>query len=168
MSELFPQIENKILFPTDYDFIIERINRINPVQYAKTRNFVDGEVTYLSPYISRGVISVKQVKETVLAKGHHPATIEKFLQELAWREYFQRVWQAKGDELFKDLKQPQPDVLHHKMITAINTATTGILAVDKLIKEFYQTGYLHNHVRMYVASIACNISKAHWSAPAQW
>jgi deoxyribodipyrimidine photo-lyase len=157
-----------IQFPTDYSSIIERINKINPLQYDKTRNYIDGAVTYLSPYISRGVISIKQVQESVLAKGHHRTTIEKFLQELAWREYFQRVWQAKGDGLFQDIKQPQPDVQHHKMIEAISNAATGITAIDNLIREFYQTGYLHNHARMYVASIACNIGKAHWSAPAQW
>jgi deoxyribodipyrimidine photo-lyase len=168
-GNLFSSKRNsQIQFPTEYSSIIERVNQINPLQYGKTRNFIDGAVTYLSPYISRGVISVKQVQESILAKGHHPAIIEKFLQELAWREYFQRVWQAKGDSLFQDIKQPQPDVQHHKMIEAISNAANGITAIDKLIREFYQTGYLHNHVRMYVASIACNIGKAHWSAPSQW
>ncbi len=135
---------------------------------GKARNFIDGAVTYLSPYISRGVISVKQVQDAVLAKGHHPADIEKFLQELAWHEYFQRVWQAKGDALFQDIKQPQIDVLHNQLIEAVVEGKTGITAIDKSIREFYETGYLHNHVRMYVASIVCNIGKAHWSAPAQW
>ena len=168
MSELFPQPDNRISFPTNYDLIIERLTEINPVQYGKTRNFVNGAVTYLSPYISRGVISVKQVQESVLAKGHQPGTIEKFLQELAWREYFQRVWQAKGIALFQDMKQPQEDVVHHSMVKAVADATTGISAIDQSILEFYQTCYLHNHVRMYVASIACNVGKAHWSSPAQW
>jgi deoxyribodipyrimidine photo-lyase len=168
MNELFPQTKNGISFPTDYGSIMERIDRINPVQYGKTRNFIDGAVTYLSPYISRGVISVKHVQEAVLAKGHHSTIIEKFLQELAWREYFQRVWQAKGNLLFQDLKQPQSDVLHTKMIEAVLKGSTGITEIDRLISEFYETGYLHNHVRMYVASIACNIGKAHWSTPASW
>jgi deoxyribodipyrimidine photo-lyase len=169
MSSLFPDLElREPNFPTEYASILERVNKVNPLQYAKTRNFIDGAITYLSPYISRGVISVKQVEESVLAKGYQPAAIEKFLQELAWREYFQRVWQAKGDALFQDIKQPQPDVQHHKMIEAVSTAATGISAIDNLIEEFYQSGYLHNHVRMYVASIACNIGKAHWLAPAQW
>lgn len=165
---MFPQPENRISFPTDYDSIIDRVSKVNPIQYAKTRNFINGSVTYLSPYISRGVISVKQVQAAALANGHHPASIEKFLQELAWREYFQRVWQARGDTLFQDMKQPQADVYHHQMIKAIEDANTGIAVVDKLIREFYQSGYLHNHLRMYVASIACNIGKAHWTAPARW
>ncbi len=168
MNELFPLSKNKVSFPTNYDSIIERITKINPVQYGKTRNFIYGAVTYLSPYISRGVISVKQVQDAVLAKGHPSAGIEKFLQELAWREYFQRVWQAKGDGLFQDMTQPQTDVLHSQMIECIVNANTGISAIDELIHEFYETGYLHNHVRMYIASISCNIGKAHWSTPAQW
>ncbi len=168
MNELFTRKENEVSFPTDYRAIIERVDGIDPLRYGKTRNFIDGAVTYLSPYISRGVISVKQVQESVLAKGYPRGAIEKFLQELAWREYFQRVWQAKGNLLFQDLKHPQADVLHHQMIQALVEATTGIDAIDKSIREFYNTGYLHNHVRMYVASIACNFGSAHWSAPAQW
>ncbi|MCE2893549.1 MAG: deoxyribodipyrimidine photolyase [Flammeovirgaceae bacterium] len=168
MIELFPRNENKISFPKDYSAIIERVNSVDPLRYGNTRNFIDGAVTYLSPYISRGVVSVKQVQESVLSKGYPRGTMDKFLQELAWREYFQRVWQAKGDLLFQDLKQPQTDVLHHQMVQALVEATTGIDAIDKSIREFYNTGYLHNHVRMYVASIACNMGKAHWLAPAQW
>ena len=48
-------------FSTDYDSIIDKINAIHPEKYSKTRNFLNGEVTYLSPYISRGVLSTKQV-----------------------------------------------------------------------------------------------------------
>lgn len=159
-----PQIE----FATEYNLILEKVQRIDPVKYAKTRNYIDGSVTYLSPYISRGVISVKQVKESVLNKGYKPYQIEKFLQELAWREYYQRVWQAKGDLIWQDLKQPQPDTLHRHMLTAIQNATTGIQTIDEQIQNLYTIGYMHNHTRMYVAAIACNIAKAHWLQPSKW
>lgn len=157
-----------VTFPTDYASILDRIHQIDPVEYSKTRNFIGGQVTYLSPYISRGVISIKQVQEIILGKGFSPGSIEKFLQELAWREYFQRVWQAKGAALFEDIKQPQTNVVHHQLIEALVNATTGINAIDRSIKEFYNTGYLHNHLRMYIASIACNIGKAHWRMPSSW
>ena len=155
-------------FPTGYQEILQRVQNINPVQYAKTRNFVNGAVTYLSPYISRGAISVKQVMETVLHKGYKPYQIEKFLQELAWREYYQRVWQYAGDDIWKDIKQPQQDVLHHQMITAVDEVATGIEAIDKSIENLYNSGYMHNHVRMYTASLVCNMAKAHWLQPSQW
>jgi deoxyribodipyrimidine photo-lyase len=156
------------LFPTSYDLIVERINAISPIKYAKTRNFINGDVTYLSAYISRGVISVQQIKEAVLQKGYKPYEIEKFLQELAWREYYQRVWQVKKEELFTDLKQTQPDFLHYQIPTAIVHAATGIKVIDDHINTFYSTGYLHNHIRMYLASMVCNNAKSHWLTPARW
>jgi deoxyribodipyrimidine photo-lyase len=156
------------LFPTSYALILERLSRINAIKYAKTRNFINGDVTYLSPYISRGVISVAQIKEAVLQKGYKPYEIEKFLQELAWREYYQRVWQVKKEELFADLKQPQPDFLNHQIPAAIVDASTGIQVIDDQINSFYSTGYLHNHIRMYVAAMVCNNAKSHWLTPAKW
>jgi deoxyribodipyrimidine photo-lyase len=156
------------LFPNSYQLILERINRINPVKYAKTRNFLNGDVTYLSAYIARGVISVRQIKDAVLQKGYKPYEIEKFLQELAWREYYQRVWQVKKEELFTDLKQPQPDFLHHQMPTTIVNASTGIKVIDDQINDFYGSGYLHNHIRMYLAAMVCNNAKSHWLTPARW
>ncbi len=156
------------LFPTAYDSIVERINNIDPIKYAKTRNFINGDITYLSPYLSRGVISVQQIKESVLQKGFKAYQIEKFLQELAWREYYQRVWQVKKENIFSDLKQDQPDFLHHQIPTAIVNAATGIESIDAHINTFYKTGYLHNHIRMYLAAIVCNNAKSHWLAPARW
>ena len=155
-------------FPTGYRLIIERIQLINPIQYSKTRNFINGAVTYLSPYISRGVISVKQVMDAVLQKGYKPYQIEKFLQELAWREYYQRVWQHIGNDIWTDIKHPQPDTLHHHMIEAVDNAATGIDAIDAQIKKLYSSGYMHNHVRMYTASLVCNMAKAHWLQPSKW
>jgi deoxyribodipyrimidine photo-lyase len=168
MSDLFTGDKKSVTFPTDYDSIIERIHRIDPIQYGKTRNYTAGAVTYLSPYVSRGVISGKQILDALIANGYNAVESEKLIQELAWREYFQRVWQNKGDSLFEDIKQPQANVLHNRMIASIVHATTGIHAIDQHINDFYHTGYLHNHVRMYVASIICNIGKAQWLLPSRW
>lgn len=156
------------LFPTSYHSIIERINGIDPVKYTNTRNFINGSITYLSPYISRGVISLKQVKDTIVEKGYKPYEIEKLMQELAWREYYQRVWQSKKELIWEDLKQAQPDVLHNEMVKAIYTAKTGIQIIDDQINKLYTTGYLHNHIRMYLGTIVCNIAKSHWVQPSKW
>ena len=84
MAALF---ENETeLFPTSYAEILQRVRRIDPVRYGSTRNFIDGAVTYLSPYISRGVVSTKYVLDEVLRQGYSPDRIEKFIQELAWRQ----------------------------------------------------------------------------------
>ncbi len=106
--------------------------------------------------------------DTVLSKGYAPLQIERFLQELAWREYWQRVWQHFDTSIFTDIKQPQPNVQHRQVPTAVIDALTGLNAIDAGIKQLYDTGYMHNHVRMYTASLACNIGGAHWLQPANW
>ena len=157
-----------INFPTDYQSIIERVKNINPSKYAQTRNYLNGHVTYLAPYISRGVLSVKQILDHIIHKGYPFQVGEKLIQELAWREYYQRVWQAKTNLIWDDLKQAQQEVVHNKMIYAIQSAQIGIEAIDNQITHLYKTGYLHNHIRMYLASIICNIGKAHWLPPSKW
>ncbi len=155
------------MFPTDYPSIINRIETLDAVAYGRTRNFIDGSVSLLSPYISRGVVSLNFVRKKVLER-HTPAEAYKFIFELAWREYFQRVWLKEGNSIFTDLKHPQADVLHRQMPQAVLKAATGIASIDSSIENLYGTGYMHNHLRMYVASIACNIGKAHWFVPSQW
>lgn len=168
-STILPETEDQpVQFPTDFVQITDRMNKINPVQYGRTRNFLNGAVTYLSPYISRGVISTKQVKNLILKQGFKSIEVEKILQELAWREYYQRIWQAIGNGILSDIKQAQPFVIHHKMVSGIENASTGIDIIDQEINQFYSSGYLHNHMRMYIASMACNIAKAHWLQPSQW
>ena len=155
-------------FPIDYNKILERLEQLNVSRYAASRNYIDGQVSYLSPYISRGIISTNQVFQSLLKKGFDPRKIEKFTQELAWRDYWQQVWIHKGDAINKDLKNEQEKVTHHKIPKAIIEAKTSIEAVDTSIEELYNTGYIHNHVRMYTAAIACNIGQSHWLTPAKW
>ncbi|MBC6410198.1 MAG: deoxyribodipyrimidine photolyase [Ekhidna sp.] len=156
------------MFSTDYQNILDQMDQTDPVAYGRTRNFIDGAVTKLSPYISRGVISTKQVFQSVLDRGFHPDKIEKFIQELAWRDYWQQIWIDKGDNINQDLIREQPNVHNHSVPKTLIDATTGIHAIDQSVKSFYGTGYLHNHVRMYIACIACNIGRSHWREPAKW
>ena len=90
------------------------------------------------------------------------------MQELAWRDFFQSVWKEKGDQIFSDLKQPQENVENHEIPAAILKGETGIFILDEAVKTLYETGYLHNHLRMYLASVCCNIAHCHWSEPAKW
>ena len=155
-------------FPSTYAEILQRIRAIDPVKYGSSRNYINGAVTYLSPYISRGMISTKFILSEVLKKGFKPAQIEKFVQELAWRDYWQQLWIAKGTAINKDLKHQQSPVRNRSISKALVNATTGIKALDSGIQTLYKTGYMHNHLRMYTAAVACNIAYSHWSIPAQW
>lgn len=84
-------------FSTKIDDIHAQIATIDPKLYAKTRNFGNGAVTKLSPYISRGVISTRYVYKYILSLEKPWHETEKLIQELAWRDYWQQVWIAKGE-----------------------------------------------------------------------
>ena len=148
--------------------ILHKIDQIDPVAYGKSRNYADGAVSHLSPYISRGVLSTKLVFERLQARGIAFSSMEKFVQELAWRDYWQQLWIAKGTLINTDLKSEQLEVLHRAIPEALVKGTTGIQLIDQGIQMLKDTGHLHNHMRMYLASIACNIAKSHWKHPAQW
>ena len=139
-------------FHTDWTSIQNRIDQIDPIAYGKTRNFIDGSVTYLSPYISRGVISSKQVLESVLNRGYHPNRIEKFIQELAWRDYWQLQWNRFGSTINMDIRHLQTETENHNVPKSICQHDTQIQAIDDAIKKLYQTGYMRNHLRMYTAA----------------
>ena len=153
-------------FPTKYSEILERIKEIDPIKYGQTRNHLNGAVTYLSPYISRGVISTKLVLDAVLAKGYPIEEIESLVKELSWRDYFQRLGQVRN--LDNDIKFPQSDVERLEIPLAVVNAESGIHAIDQAIEDFYANGYMHNHMRMYTAALVTNIGKSHWLLPSKW
>ena len=158
----------EIEFPTDYNAIQNRVDSIDPIAYSRTRNYLNGAVSYLSPYISRGVISTRQVFNSLFDKGFSIEQSQKLIQELAWREYFQRVWQQLEEDMFDDIRRKYTGVTNRKMPASVLQAKTGIESIDKGIRDLYETGYMHNHLRMYVASIICNIARSYWDEPSRW
>jgi deoxyribodipyrimidine photo-lyase len=154
--------------PTHYQEITQLLEQIDPVRYSKSRNFIDGAVTQLSPYVSRGVIDGKQILTHLIDKGYSYNACEKFVQQLFWREYFQRVWQTYQNEINQDIKQPQTEINNHGIPTALSNANTSIEAIDKAILLLKSSGMMHNHLRMYTAFLACNLGKSHWLHPAKW
>jgi deoxyribodipyrimidine photo-lyase len=147
--------------------IYEYIQSIDPIRYEQTRNNLKGSVTMLSPYITAGVITLNEIKYMVLAKNKL-SNCYKLIQELAWRDFFQSVYIAKKYEIFEDLKNKQLGVISNDMPKAILDANTGITAIDSAIKKLYTTGYIHNHERMWLASIVCNIAGTSWQTGARW
>lgn len=152
---------------TDYAAILKEVDSFDPSRYAATRNFIDGSVSRLSPYISRGVISTRMVYERMVAKNPQEAK-GKFAQELLWRDYFQRLLQARPDLPTVPIRDPATPNEAKGMPAAVLNAATGILAIDHAIRELYETGYLHNHFRMYVAALCCTVSPYNFTVPANW
>ncbi len=142
--------------------------QLDPISYGKNRNYMDGSVSRLGAYISRGFLTTRSVYNYVSRMSIDWKAAERFIQELAWRDYWQQIWISRGNEIFQDLKSKQMPVVGGGIPLAIKNAKTGIHSVDLAINELYETGYMHNHMRMYVASICCNIAQCHWSVPAKW
>lgn len=155
-------------FPTDLEAVLNRVSEIIPEEYGRTRNFLEGAVSYLSPYISRGVISTKFVKEKLIERGYSLPIAQSIFQELAWRDFWQKTWVEKQDGIFEDLRNPQSDCDFDTLPLGIDAANTGIEVLNEGIADLKSTGYMHNHLRMYTASVVCNVAKTHWKTPSQW
>ena len=152
---------------TSLNEIIKKIESFDVKKYSYTRNFIDGEISYLSPYISRGVISTKQVFEILKDRYSSLNEIEKYVQELAWRDYFQLIFEVK--DVTKNLKISQNSKTYFKGFPEVfANAQTGIEYIDKSINYLYSSGYMHNHIRMYVSSLICNFSNTHFLNPSKW
>ncbi len=148
------------------DAALAALSAIDPVDYSTNRNFI-GKGTRLSMYITRGVLTLPQIK-SYLVDSFEPDEIYSLLFELAWREYWQREWIVRGEAIFDDLKNPQENVESHDMPSAVIDAATGITVIDEGIKEVYETGYLHNHMRLWISGLLCNIAHTWWPQPAKW
>ena len=155
-------------FPTTWQDILKKAEGIDAVAYGHNRNYGDGSVTALSPYVSRGVISGRTILNILVQKGVDVQRITPFIQQLAWREYFQRVWQAKGDELLLDLKHSQDNAEFTDAPDAVLNAHSDVDAIDAMVERLVNTGYIHNHYRLYIASVICNVARTHWKNPARW
>ena len=81
-----------------------RLAAVQPDDYARTRNALDGAVTSLSPYLTHGFLSLPEVFAAVHAR--HPLHAQhKFVFELGWRAYFRHVWAQLGDGIHQPDKQ---------------------------------------------------------------
>lgn len=153
-------------FLCTYEDLLKRIDQIDVRAYDKTRNYLDGSVTWLSPFVTHGVIDTTTLAEKVLAH-YKPKQSYRFLFELAWREYFHRTWLKHGDAIFKNLLSEQ-DAENVLIPDAIQCGETGIDILDECIKHLTSHGSMHNHARMWTAGITCNTGRTQWFEPARW
>ncbi len=130
--------------------------------YAATRNHdLPGHphVSTLSPYIRHRLITEEEVLAAVLAKWA-PSTAEKFVQEVVWRGYFKgwlerrpAVWNEYRNGFDSAWNRVQTEAGLRRQWENACKGETGIDAFDHWARELAETGYLHNHARMWFASI---------------
>lgn len=160
-------MDKSTLFPTDFKAIQSRLLRINPVDYSKTRNYLNGNTTLISPYLTHGVVSTRDVAHTVLSR-YNKREAFTFIFELAWREYLHMVWFNFKNIIEEDIDCEQDGVVNRKLLKCIVDAQTGIDALDLELRNLYSIGHMHNQARLWLASLVCNIAKTHWKLPSKW
>lgn len=155
-------------FPPSRVEALARIAAIDIAAYDRTRNFLDGAATRLSPYITHGVVSVPEVIESVLARG--ASERDKIVFELAWREYWQHAWRHLGEDIFRSTRaEPaRTDAYAAALPADVIEARTGVPAIDSAVRALYQTGYVHNHARLWLAAYLVHVRKLQWQAGAAW
>ncbi|AFY62664.1 FAD-binding domain-containing protein [Synechococcus sp. PCC 6312] len=146
--------------------------RIQPGPYGQTRNYLAGAVTRLSPYLRHGVLSLAEVKTAVLAQIQTWTEGEKLITELAWRDYWQRLYERLGDHIWQDLEPYktgwQPRDYQPELPPDIDAGRTGLACMDGFSQELKNSGYLHNHARMWLAAYVVHWRKVRWQAGAAW
>ena len=157
---------------------LNRLNNFvekNLSEYSKLRNFDFGpkkrtNISGLSPYITHGVINEKEVIEKSLSKFSFSKN-EKFIQEVLWRTYWKgwlelrpNVWTDYVAELNK-IREEYKDNQNYK--NAID-GKTNIECFNYWVTELKENNYLHNHTRMWFASIWIFTLELPWQLGAEF
>jgi deoxyribodipyrimidine photo-lyase len=118
-----------------------------------------GNVSVLSPYLRHRLLREEEVLAAVLAR-HSLASAEKYVQEVFWRTYFKghletrpAIWSRYRAALEQQVAAVEAGGGLAKAYRAAVEGRTGIDCFDAWVEELLETGYLHNHTRMWLASI---------------
>ncbi|MDJ0827509.1 MAG: FAD-binding domain-containing protein [Rhodobacter sp.] len=167
-------------FPPTRTEALRRLNAFVPKagrDYAAKRNYdLPGHphVSGLSPYIRHRLITEDEVLSAVLAR-FAPSTAEKFVQEVFWRTYWKGwlemrpgVWRVYQGSLNGALNRVQTEAGLRTRWEEACGGMTGIDCFDHWAQELAETGYLHNHARMWFASIWCFTLRLPWQLGADF
>jgi deoxyribodipyrimidine photo-lyase len=143
-------------------------------QYKSSRDRPDQKGTSrLSPHLAFGEISPRQILAAVRASDlGSSVSAAKFLSELGWREFshhllyhFPHCAEANLNPRFDAFPWAEPDPAS---LQRWQQGSTGVPIVDAGMRELWQTGWMHNRVRMLVASFLTKNLRIHWLHGARW
>ena len=167
-----------MLFEASRAKAIEKLNHFienNLTDYSKLRNFDLGpegrsNVSCLSPYITHGIVSEKEIIKKCLNKFSF-AKNEKFIQEVLWRTYW-KGWLELRPNVWSDyligLKKIREDFKDNKQYLNAIEGKTNIECFNSWVNELKENNYLHNHTRMWFASIWIFTLELPWQLGAEF
>ena len=126
------------------------------VNYSTQRNFDFGpgkrkNVSCLSPYISHRLITEYEVVKKVLSKFPYQK-VEKYIQEIFWRVYW-KGWLELRPQVWTDFTEDLKGIEEDKNYQIAVSGKTEIQCFNDWVNELKENNYLHNHTRMWFASI---------------
>lgn len=138
-------------------------------RYAARRNHVltgHPHVTRLSPAVRLRLVTEQELLDSLLGR-HAPHQVEKLAQEILWRSYWkgwleQRpgVWQDYREGLAAGRSALEPRLAAR--LAAVEAGESGVGVMDGFARELVETGYLHNHARMWFASFWVHVEGLPW------
>lgn len=129
-------------------------------EYTRWRNYDLGpdrheHVSQLSPYIRSRAVTEPELIRAVLTQ-HSPYAAEKFIQEVCWRTYW-KGWLELHPGIWTSYQHSLPTLLErykdHPQYKSAVAGDTSSPALNAFARELIDTGYIHNHARMWFASI---------------
>ena len=147
----------------------------NLSEYSKLRNFDFGpknrsNTSCLSPYITHGIIKEKEIIEKSLNKFSFSKN-EKFIQEVLWRTYW-KGWLELRPNVWNDylieLNNMREDFNNNQNYLNAIEGKTKIECFDQWVNELKENNYLHNHTRMWFASIWIFTLELPWQLGAEF
>jgi len=124
----------------------------------------------LSPHIAFGEISARQIWRAATTRGHSAAS-EKFLNELGWREFAYHLLFHHGNLAERNFRREFdafPWLDEGETLEAWRRGRTGYPIVDAGLRELWATGWMHNRLRMIVASFLTKDLMIDWRAGERW
>jgi deoxyribodipyrimidine photo-lyase len=135
--------------------------------YARDRNHVKSNhpsVSRLSPAIRHRLIREEETVTAVL-RVHPFDRVEKFIQEVYWRRYW-KSWLALRPEVWTDFLKDLADLQDEPSVQRVENAQSGNALIDSFTNELVNTGYLHNHARMWYAAWWVHEARLPWQSGA--
>jgi deoxyribodipyrimidine photo-lyase len=147
----------------------------NLVEYSKLRNFDFGpekrsNTSCLSPYITHGIINEQEVIYKALNKFSFSKN-EKFIQEVLWRTYWKGWLELRPNvwtDYLTELNQIKSEFQNNKNYLSAINGKTNIDCFNEWVKELKENNYLHNHTRMWFASIWIFTLELPWQLGAEF
>jgi deoxyribodipyrimidine photo-lyase len=119
-------------------------------------------VSGLSPWLRHRLVTEEETVSAAVA-GHDAQNAEKFIQEVLWRTYW-KGWLEQRPSVWRDYTAAVAEAWAKTAgdVAAVEAGRTGIECMDAWARELVETGYLHNHARMWFASIWCFTLRLPW------